>query len=46
MQNMIDLICNGSNEFTPDVVVGLLVFCMVLECISSMASSCFKVGRR
>ena len=45
MQNMINLICNGSNEFTPEVVVGLLVFCMVLECISSIASSCLKVGK-
>ena len=45
MENIINYICNGSNEFTPAVVVGLIVFCMVLESISSIAANCLKVGR-
>lgn len=45
MENIINYICNGSNEFTPQVVVGLIVFTLVLECISSIASNCLKVGR-
>lgn len=45
MENMINYICNGSNEFTPVVVVGLIVFTLVLETISSIASNCLKLGR-
>lgn len=45
MENIINYICNGSNEFTPQVVVGLIVFSLVLECISSIASNCLKLGR-
>ena len=45
MENIINYICNGSNEFTPAVVVGLIVFCLVLESISSIAANCLKVGR-
>lgn len=45
MENIINYICNGSNEFTPAVVVGLIVFCFVLESISSIAANCLKVGR-
>lgn len=45
MENIINYICNGSNEFTPQVVVGLFVFTLVLECISSIASNCLKLGR-
>lgn len=45
MENIINYICNGSNAFTPEVVIGLIVFTMVLECISSMASNCLKLGR-
>lgn len=45
MENIINYICNGSNEFTPEVVIGLIVFTMVLECISSIASNCLKLGR-
>lgn len=45
MENIINYICNGSIEFTPAVVVGLIVFCLVLESISSIAANCLKVGR-
>ena len=46
MQGMIDLICNGATEFTPQVLVSLIVFVLVLECIGSIAYSVLKVGRR
>lgn len=46
MQNMIDFICNGATEFTPELVVSLLVFTLTLECIGSIAYSAFSVGRR
>lgn len=46
MQGMIDLICQGATEFTPQVLVGLIIFVLVLECIGSIAYSILKVGRR
>ena len=46
MQSMIDFICNGATEFTPELVVSLLVFVLTLEAICSMAYSAFSVGRR
>lgn len=46
MQTMIDFICNGSAEFTPQVVVGLIVFSLMLDCIGSIAHSIMSVGRR
>lgn len=45
MENIINYICNGSNEFTPEVIVGLIVFTLVLETISSIVSNCLKLGR-
>lgn len=46
MQTMIDFICNGSSEFTPQVVVGLLVFSLTLDCIGSIARSIMNSFRR
>lgn len=46
MQTMIDFICNGATEFTPEVIVGLIVFSLTLDCIGSIAHSVFSVGRR
>lgn len=46
MQSMVDLICNGATEFTPEVLVNLVVFCLTLECIGSIAYSVLSVGRR
>lgn len=46
MQTMIDFICNGETEFTPAVIVGLIVFTLTLECIGSIAYNVLKVGRR
>ena len=46
MQVIIDMITNGAAEFTPQVVVGLIVFSLVLDCIGSIARSILSVGRR
>ena len=46
MQTMIDFICNGASEFTPQVVVGLLVFSLTLDCIGSIAHSLLSSCRR
>ncbi len=46
MQAIIEMICNGSTEFTPQVVVGLIVFSLILDCIGSIAHSILSVGRR
>lgn len=46
MQAMIDFICNGATEFTPEVIVGLIVFSLMLDCIGSVAHSVMSVGRR
>lgn len=31
MNNLIEFITQGSTEWTPSVVVGLLVFCMIFD---------------
>ena len=46
MQSMVDLICNGATEFTPEMVVSLVVFVLTLECIGSIAYAVLSVGRR
>lgn len=46
MEKMIELICNGETGFTAPVVVGLLVFSMVLECIGTIAYALTSFGRR
>lgn len=45
MENIIQFITNGSTEFTPQVLCGLIVFCMIIECIGSIAYNLLKVGR-
>lgn len=44
MEKVVDLICNGATEFTPEVLVTFCLFFLVLECISSIARSVLKVG--
>lgn len=46
MQNMVDLILNGATDYSPAVVVSLIVFVLTLECIGSIAHSILSVGRR
>ena len=45
MDNIIDFITNGSTEFTPQVLVSLIVFCLILECIGAIAYNILKTGR-
>jgi hypothetical protein len=46
MENIVSLLTNGATEFTPEVLVSLIVFVLVLECIGSIAYSILSVGRR
>lgn len=46
MQAIVDMICAGATEFTPQVVVGLLVFSLILDCIGSVAHSVLGSGLR
>lgn len=45
MQNVIDFICGGATEFTPQVVVGLFLFISALECLSNIAYAVASVGK-
>ena len=45
MENIIQFITNGSTEFTPQILIGLVVFCLIIECIGSVAYNILKVGR-
>ena len=46
METVVDLICNGSVDFTPQVLVSLILFTLVLECIGSIAYSVLSMGGR
>ena len=46
MQAMIDFICGDAAEFTPQVVAGLIVFSLTLECLGDIARSIMSAGRR
>lgn len=46
MESMVELIVNGATEFTPDVLVRLIVFSLTLECIGTIAFAITGVGRR
>lgn len=45
MDNIINFITNGSAEFTPQVIVGLIVFCLIIESIGSIVYNILKIGR-
>lgn len=45
MQTLIDMITGGATEFTPQVVIGVIVFVMIVDCIGSIVASIFSVGR-
>lgn len=45
MESLIQFITSGAITFTPACMVGLIVFCMVLECIGSLAYNILKNGR-
>lgn len=45
MESVVEFICNGSAEFTPQVVVGLILFISALECLSNIAYAVASVGK-
>lgn len=45
MDSLIQFIIGNATTFTPACMVGLIVFCMVLECIGSLAYNILKNGR-
>lgn len=45
MENVIEFICGSAEEFTPQVVVGLILFCSMIECIGNIAFALASVGR-
>lgn len=46
MERLIELICSGSNEFTPEMLVRLFVFVLLLDCIAMIARALLSVGKR
>lgn len=46
MQTLIDMITGGVTEFTPQTIVGLIVFVIIVDCIASIAYSVMSIGRR
>ena len=46
MDSMVELIVNGATEFTPEVLVRLVVFALTLECIGVIAFAITSIGRR
>lgn len=45
MDNIINFITNGSTDFSPQVVVGLIVFCLILESIGAIVYNILKISR-
>ena len=42
MNDIINFITNGSTEFTPDVIVGLIVFCMIFDSLMMVIGNLVK----
>lgn len=45
MGDVIQFITSGQAEFTPDVIVGLIVFCMLFDSLCMCLASFAKVGK-
>ena len=46
MQEIISFITGGASEFTPSVMVGLIVFCMITDSLFMMIGSMFRGARK
>lgn len=44
MESLIQFIIGDATTFTPACMVGLIVFCAILECIGSLAYNIMKAG--
>lgn len=42
MNDIINFITNGSTEFTPAVIVGLIVFCMIFDSLMMVIGNLVK----
>ncbi len=45
MDNLMQLIFNGANEFTPYTLMCYMVFVLILSCLSSIADSLLSAHR-
>lgn len=45
MDSLIRFITGDATTFTPACMVGLIVFCAILECIGSFVYNIMKAGR-
>ena len=45
MDTVINFICGTAEDFTPQVVCGLILFCSVFECIGNIAYALTSVGK-
>lgn len=46
MNDIIQIITGGSKEFTPDVIVGLIVFCIIFDGFMMLVGNFVKGGKR
>ena len=46
MNEIVQLITHGAEEFTPDVLVGLIVFCMFFDSMMMILGNLAKAVRR
>lgn len=46
MENVIEFICGNATDFTPQVLVGLIIFSGMIECIGCVAFALTSVGRK
>lgn len=44
MESMVNLIVGGANGYSPDVLVRLFVFVLLLDMLGSVISAMFKAG--
>ncbi len=45
MENLMNFVFNGTNEFTPYTLMCYMVFVLILSCISSIADSLASASR-
>lgn len=46
MNDLINFITCGAETFTPTVMVGLIVFCLIMDSLALLVSSVLEVSRK
>ncbi len=46
MNDLINFITGGADTFTPAVMVGLIVFCLIMDSLALLVSSVLEVSRK